>query len=137
MPNPPDQVTVPPLHPTAVKIAFSTPQIIVLFADIDGAVGVAPVDIVTLFEFPEVPQLVVHVAVYVPAPTSFVRPVPNPPDQVSVPPLQPAAVNVAFSVPQSVVLFVDIVGAVGVAPVVIVTLFEFPEVPQPVVHVAV
>ena len=49
-----------------------------------------------------------------PAPTSFVVPVP-PTDQVTVP-LQPLAVKVAFSVPHTVDLLVVKVGGVGVAP---------------------
>jgi hypothetical protein len=91
---------------------------------------------VIIFESPEVPHVVVQVAVYVPAVTSLVEPVP-PTDHVIVPPSQPVAVNIAFSVPHIVVLLADITGADGVAPVLIVTLFELPEVPHVVVQVAV
>ena len=65
----------------------------------------------TEFEFPEVPQLVVHVAVYVPDPASLLVPTPKPPDQVIVPPTQPDAVSVALSVPHTEVLLATIVGA--------------------------
>ena len=60
---PPDHVIVPPVHPEAVNIAFSVPQTTVLLAVILGGLGIAPVEIVTEFEFPDVPQEVVHVAV--------------------------------------------------------------------------
>ena len=96
----------------AVKVISSCPQISVLFAEITGATGDGLVPIVIVFEFPDVPQLVVHVAVYVPAPTSLVVPTP-PPDQVIVPPTHPVAVSVALSVPHTVVLLEKIVGAAG------------------------
>jgi hypothetical protein len=67
---------------------------------------------VTEFEFSDVPQLLVQVAVYVPAVTSLVAPIP-PEDQVMVPPTQPEAVSVALSVPQIEVLLATIVGAVN------------------------
>ena len=63
MPNVPDHVMVPPAHPVAVNVALSVPQIIVLFAEITGATGDGLVPMVIVLEFPEVPQLVVHVAV--------------------------------------------------------------------------
>ena len=104
----------PSAQPNAVKVAFSTPHTTVLFVDITGANGPGLVPIVIGFEFPEVPQLVVHVAVYVPAPTSFVVPTPKPADQVIVPPSQPEAVRVALSDPHIEVLLATIVGADGV-----------------------
>ena len=64
-------------------------------------------------------------------------PVPKLPDHVMVPPAQPVAVKVAFSLPHKVVLFVDSTGALGEGLAVIVMLFELPEVPQLVVQVAV
>jgi hypothetical protein len=136
-PVPPvDQEIVPPVQPEAVNVDFSFPQTIALLEVITGATGVVPVVITIELEFTDVPQLVVHVAVYVPAPTSFVVPVP-PPDHVIVPVLQPVAVNVAFSVPQISVLFDVIAGADGTAPVVIEIEFEAGLAPHMFSHVAV
>jgi hypothetical protein len=136
VPKLPDQVIVPSAQPVAVNVALSVPQITVLLAAITGATGAGLVPIVIEFELPEVPQLVVHVAVYVPAPTSLVVPTPLP-DHVIVPPAQPVAVNVALSVPQTVVLLDAITGADGAGPLLIVIVFEADEVPQELTHVAV
>jgi hypothetical protein len=111
-----------PAQPMAVKVAVSALHKLVLSALIVGTAGGTPVVIVTGFELLDIPQTVVQVAVYVPAPTSFVRPVP-PFDHVTMP-SQPLAVKVAFSFPQIVVLLATIVGGFGTAPVVIVTLFD-------------
>ena len=54
---------MPSAQPVAVKLALSVPQITVLFAEITGATGDGLVPIVIVFELPDVPQLVVHVAV--------------------------------------------------------------------------
>ena len=137
VPNVPDQVIVPPAHPVAVSVALSVPQIMVLFAEITGATGDGLVPIVIVFEFPEVPQLVVQVAVYVPAPTSLLVPTPNPADQVIVPPTQPVAVSVALSVPHTVVLLDVITGATGAGPLLIVIEFDTAELPHELTHVAV
>jgi hypothetical protein len=51
-------------------------------------------------------------------------------------PLQPVALNVALSVPQILVLLEAIVGGVGKAPVTIVTTFDAPLSPQPLIHTA-
>lgn len=59
-----------------------------------------------------------------------------PVDQVTVP-AHPVAVNVALSVPQTVVLSALTDGAAGLSEVPIVTGFEADEVPQAVVQVAV
>ncbi|MCP9769349.1 hypothetical protein EGI22_15680, partial [Lacihabitans sp. LS3-19] len=134
---PPDQVIVPPVQPVAVNVAFSVPQTSVLLDAITGAVGTAPVLIVIVFDTGDVPHEVVHVAVYVPAPTSFEVPVPNVPDQVIVPSEQPVAVKVALSVPQISVLLAAITGAIGAGLLPIVFVFELTEVPHDVVQVAV
>jgi hypothetical protein len=63
--------------------------------------------------------------------------VPNIPDHVMVPPVQPDAVKIAFSVPQSDDLSDTIDGAVGVEPLPMVIELDAPEVPQVVAHVAV
>ena len=52
-------------------------------------------------------------------------------------PTQPLAVNVAVSLPHKLVLLLAIVGALGEPPVVIMTAFDAPLVPQEVVHIAV
>lgn len=72
-----------------------------------------------------------------PAPTSLVVPAPKPADHVIVPPKQPVAVNVAFSVPHTVVLLDVIAGAVGGVPVVMVTVFDTGELPHELTQVAV
>ena len=128
-------VTVP-LHPVAVNVAVSLLHRLVLFVAIVGAFGVVPVVIVITFDTPLVPQLLLHVAVYVPAaltvilvPVAFVL-------HLTVP-VQPSAVNVAVSLLHRLTLFVAIVGAFGVVPVVIVITFDTPLVPQLLLHVAV
>jgi hypothetical protein len=54
-----------------------------------------------------------------------------------VPPVQPDAVKIAFSVPQTSDLLVSIDGAVGAEPLPMVIELDAPEVPQEVAHVAV
>ena len=136
-PKPPDHVIVPPTQPVAVNVALSFTHTLVTSLVSTGAIGGVPVFIVTVFDAVDVPQLVVHVDVYVPAPTSFVVPAPKPDDHVIVPVSQPVAINVAFSVPQTVVLFVVITGAVGNGPLVIVTVFDADDVPHEFTQVAV
>jgi hypothetical protein len=137
VPKPDDQVIVPSVQPVAVKIAFSVPQTLVLLTEITGAVGARLVPMVIEFETNELPHALTQVAVYVPAPTSFVAPVPKPDDHVIVPPTQPVAVNVAFSVPQILVLLTEITGAVGDGLVPIVIEFETSELPHALTQVAV
>ena len=55
--------------------------------------------------------------------------------QVSVP-IQPVAVRVAVSLPHKLILLLATVGAVGVVPVVILTTFDAPLVPQAFTQVA-
>jgi len=57
------QVIVPPVQPVAVKVAFSPSQHIVLSVLITGTGGAGFVPIIIVFEVPDVPQLVVQVAV--------------------------------------------------------------------------
>ena len=129
------QVTVPP-QPVAVSVAVSLPHKLVLLLAIVGAFGVDPVVITTAFDAPLVPQVVVHIAVYVPAvPTAMLVPV-EPLLQVTVPP-QPVAVKVAVSLPHKLVLLLAIVGALGEPPIVITIAFDAPLVPHAVIHVAV
>ena len=53
---------MPSVHPVAVNIAFSVPQIVVLLAVIVGAAGAAFVPIVIELLAFDVPQLVVQLA---------------------------------------------------------------------------
>ncbi len=137
MPVDPLLQLIVPLQPVAVNVAFSPSQQIVLSVLIVGTVGVVLVPIVITFELPDVPQLVVQVAVYVPAPTCLLVPTPSPDDQVIVPPSQPVAVMVALSGTHTLVTLLVKTGAEGGVPVVIVTVFEADEVPHEFTHVAV
>lgn len=128
-------VTVPP-QPVAVSVAVSAPQILVLLAVTVGALGVPPVVITIGVEAPLTPQRFVHVAVYVPAAlTARLVPV-WPPIHVTVPP-HPVAVKIAVSLPHRLDLSDVTVGGAGLPPVVIITAFDAPLVPQDVVQVAV
>jgi hypothetical protein len=126
-------VIIPPSQPAAVIVVLSAVQIS-LAPDSVGATGAGLVPIVTSFEAPEFPQASVHVAVYLPGPTSFVVPVPNVPDHVMVPPAHPVAVNLTVFVPHTSDA-PDITGAAGVGfvPIVMVTA---PEGPQSLTQVA-
>ena len=125
-----------PVQPVAVNVALAPLHKLLLLVAIVGTPGVVRVVIVTTFDAPLVPQLLLQVAVYVPAvltvilvPVAFVL-------QVTVP-AQPVAVNVAVSLLHRLVLLVAIVGAFGVVPVVMVTTFDAPLVPQLLLQVAV
>ena len=131
---PVDQVIVP-AHPAAVTVAFSPPHTVALSALTDGAAGLADVPIVTGADATDVPQLVVQVAVYVPAPTWITLTV-WPVDHVMAP-AQPVAVSVAFSPSHTVALSALTDGAAGLSEVPIVTGAEAADVPQLVVQVAV
>jgi hypothetical protein len=52
-----------PVQPVAVKVALCIPQILVISADIVGALGAMPLWICMLFELMLVPQVFVQVAV--------------------------------------------------------------------------
>ena len=89
-----------------------------------------------LFELMLVPHELVQVAVYVPAPTWIGFCVLLLCAQVIVP-TQPVAVNVACCVPQILVAFEEITGALGAVPLCICRLLELMLVPQLLVQVAV
>ena len=125
-----------PLAQVAVRVAFSSPHTLVLFAVICGAVGAGWLVITTGVEAGEVPQLLTHVAVYVPGPTRIGLPVLLL-FQVSTPPVGQLPVRVAFSSPHTLSLLAVICGAVGAGWVVIVTGVEATEVPQLLTHIAV
>jgi len=129
------QVSVP-VQPVAVSVAFSSPQTAPLLVVTDGATGAfswpitsGPADTVP-------PQLVVQVAVYVPAPACRLFPL-APVDQVTVPPSQPVAVRVAFSVPHTLAVLVAMVKLAGALSCVMVTAAETADVPHTVTQVAV
>jgi hypothetical protein len=126
VPKAPDQVMIPPSQPLAVIVVLSAMQISLAPVNI-GALGAGLVPTVTSFEALEVPQASVHVAVYLPGPTSFDVPVPNVPDQVIVPVVHPAAVNFTVLVPQTSVA-PEITGAIGEAfvPMVIEAAADVP-----------
>lgn len=130
------QVTIP-VQPVADKFTFSVPQILVLFAETLGATGNAVFLITKALLFPLSPQLLLHVAVYVPATLTEIVLVVAPVFHLTVP-LQPEAVNVADSVPQSSTLLALIIGDTGAAPVVITIWFDAALSPQPTpTHLAV
>ena len=129
-----DQVKVPS-HPAAVKVAFSSPHTVSLFVLSTGAAGLSDLPMVRLAEARDVPQAVVHVAVYVSSPTTIVFPV-APFDHVIVP-AQPEAVKVALSLSHTVALFAVTCGASGLSEEPTLMLAEAAEVPQAVVQVAV
>jgi hypothetical protein len=120
------QVTVP-AQPVAVNVALAPLHKLLLLVAIVGAFGGLPVVITTTFDTGLTPHRFSQVAVYVPAPTTIVLVV-APVLHFKVA-LQPVAVNVAFSVPQTVVLSGVIVGVVGVGKVLITTGVD--EVPSP------
>ena len=122
-----------PTHPLAVNLAFSPSQQIVLSLVIIGADGGVFVVITIGLLAPLVPQLLLHVAVYVPAVLTVMLDVVAPVLHVKLP-TQPLAVKVALSPTQIPVLFELINGAVGTLPVLITISFDFGLTPQIVSH---
>jgi hypothetical protein len=127
-----DQFRIPE-QPVAVTVAFSSPHTVNLSALTAGASGFSEVPMVTAMDAPDVPQLVEHVAVYVPGPTWIDDPV-APLDQFTVP-AHPLAVSVAFSSPHTFSLSAVTAGAAGLFVVPMVTDWDAADVPQAVVHV--
>ena len=101
-----------PLQPVAVNVEVSLLHRLVLLVAITGGFGVPPENIVMIFEAPLVPQAFVQVAVYVPGVFTVMLLPLTPVLHFTVPP-QPAATNVAVSVPHSFCLSELIIGAVG------------------------
>ena len=124
-----------PLQPVAIKVAVSLLHKLVLLLAIVGAFGFVPVAIVITFDIPLVPQVFVHVALYVPAVLTVML-VPVEPLLQDTVPLHPFAVNVAVSLLHRLVLLLTMAGAFGVVPVVMVTTFDAPLVPQLFIQVA-
>jgi hypothetical protein len=117
-------------------VVLSPSQQIVLVVLITNFTGVSPFVITNELLAALSPQLLLHVALYVPAASTSILAVVAPVLHFIVP-LQPLAVNVAFSVPQTLVLLATTLGAVGTADLVITTLFDAPLTPQMFSHVAV
>ena len=104
---------------------------------ITGASGFEVVPIVIELLAPDVPQLVVHVAVYaIPGLTTLVNPLPPPVHDI-VPPTQPLAVKVAVSLAHTAGLSDVNTGALGVIPFVITTGSDAALSPHIVIHFAV
>jgi hypothetical protein len=124
-----------PAQPLAVKVAVSVPHKAVLLAVTVGAFGTLPTVITIGVEAGLAPQLLLHVAVYVPAVLTVIL---LPVDELlhDKLPAQPLAVKVAVSVPHKAVLLAVTVGAFGLLPVVIVTTFDTGLSPQLLLHTA-
>ncbi|CAH0998061.1 hypothetical protein EMA8858_04196 [Emticicia aquatica] len=126
-----------PLQPVAINVAVSVPHNIVLVLVVTGVVGLTPTLIIIAFDELLLPQLLLHVAVYVPDVVTS-NTLPLPPDTFQLKrPTHPLAVNLAFSPSQHIVLSDTTIGADGVLPVVITIGFELPLSPQLFVQVAV
>jgi hypothetical protein len=95
-----DHLIVPSAQPVAVNGTVSLPHTCP-DPEITGAAGAGLVPIVMLLDTGDTPHDVEHVAVYVPAPTCTLAPVPALLDHVIVPPVQPVAVSVTLSVPHT------------------------------------
>ena len=124
-----------PEQPVEIKVAVSVLHKLFLLVLITGAAGLEPIVITTAFEFPLSPQLLLHVAVYVPAAATLIL-VPVEVLLHFTVPTQPVAVNVAVSVPHKLILFELIVGGVGSVPVLMVITFETPLSPQLLIQTA-
>jgi hypothetical protein len=125
-----------PLQPVALNVALSPLHKLVLFDDITGDDGFAPVPITISFDFGLTPHIFSHTTEYVPAAFTLIL-LPVALVLHFKVPLQPVAVNVALSPAQIVVLSLAIVGVVGLTPVLMTIEFELLLVPQTVVQTAV
>ena len=125
-----------PLQPVALNVALSPLHKLVLFDEITGADGFAPVPITISFDFGLTPQIVSHTTEYVPAALTLIVLLVAFVLHFKLP-LQPLAVNVALSPVQIVVLSLVIAGVVGLTPVRMTIEFEALLVPQTVVQTAV
>jgi hypothetical protein len=124
-----------PLQPVDINVALSVLHKLFLSVLITGAAGFEPDVMIIALLIPLSPQLLLHVAVYVPALLTLIVAVVAPLLHLTVPP-QPVALNVAVSVPQILVLFEEIVGGTGNVPVTIVTTLLAPLSPQLLIHTA-
>jgi hypothetical protein len=125
-----------PLQPAAIKVAVSVLHKLVLLALTIGAAGLEPVLMITTLLAPLSPQELLQVAVYVPALFT----------EIDVPvavvlhltvPLQRAAIKVAVSVLQILVLLALMIGAAGLVPVLMIIILLTPLTPQIFSQVAV
>jgi hypothetical protein len=127
-----DQIIVAS-HPVAVNLAFAPSQHTVLSLVILGAFGVVPFLIVITSEATLVPQLVVHLALYVPALLTLIT-LPVALLLHVIVPLQFVAVKVAVCASHKSVLSARTIGAAGGVPCVMVNT-SLLAVPQMVSHV--
>ena len=125
-----------PAQPVALNVAVSPLHKLVLFDEITGAAGFAPVPITISFDFGLTPQIFSHTTEYVPAALTLIVLLVALVLHFKVP-LQPVAVNVAVSPVQIVVLSLVTLGVVGLTPVRITIEFEALLVPHTVVQTAV
>ena len=125
-----------PLQPVAVKVAVSAPQIVFVFVCTVGTVGDGTFVIVITLLAALSPQLVTHLAEYVPPALTNIEVPVEPLLHVIEPVAQPVAVKVAVSLLHNVFLLAVIAGAAGALPEPIVTIFDTPLVPQLFTHVA-
>ena len=116
-------------------VAVSLSHTTVTLAVMAGAPGLLPWVITIGVEAGEVPQSVLQVAVYVPAPTWIELPVA--PLLHTMVPLAQTAERVALSVPHIALVLVATLGATGVLPLPIVIGSDATEVPQLLTQVAV
>lgn len=124
-----------PAQPSAVNVAVCASQMIGEEVFTTGGFGLSPIVIITSFDLGLIPQIFSQVAEYVPAPTVIVVPVAF--VLHFTVPLQPVAVNLTVSVPQTVNLAAVIVGVVGVTPVLISIELDAELAPQLLLQVAV
>ena len=113
----------------AVKVAFSPSQQIVLSAVITGLDGLFPFLITTGLLSALVPHRFVHFALYVPATLTVITEVVEPLLHRRVP-LHPAAVKLAVSLSQIVVLLAVTTGGFGASPFLISITFDASLTPQ-------
>ena len=122
-----------PEQPLALKVALSALHKLVLLVLITGAAGLLPVLITIALLAPLSPQLLIQVALYVPAVLTLMLAVVAPVLHFKVPE-QPVALKVALSALHKLVLLVLITGAAGLLPILITISFDFGLTPQIVSH---
>ena len=124
-----------PEQPVALKVALSALHKLVLLVLITGAAGLLPVLITIALLAPLSPQLLIQVALYVPAVLTLMLAVVAPVLHFIVPE-QPVALKVALSALHKLVLLVLITGAAGLLPVLITIALLAPLSPQLLLQVA-
>ena len=124
-----------PEQPVEIKVAVSVLHKLFLLVLITGAAGLLPVLITIALLAPLSPQLLIQVALYVPAVLTVMLAVVAPVLHFIVPE-QPVALRVALSALHKLFLLVLITGAAGLLPVLITIALLAPLSPQLLMHVA-